>query len=51
MYSGAVNAIMASEWEDFLPMSTNARYYNTYWSGDLNKIGTGESATSNTPTV
>jgi len=30
MYSGAVTALMASEWEDFLPVSANARHYNTY---------------------
>ena len=26
MYSGVVTALIASEWEDFLPVSANARY-------------------------
>ena len=30
MYSGAVTALLASEREDFLPVSANARHYNTY---------------------
>jgi len=45
MYSGAVTALMASEWEDFLPVSANARSLvhaittPTWSGGDLNEIG------------
>jgi len=36
MYSGAMTAVMASKWEDFLPVSANT---TPTWSGDLNEIG------------
>ena len=39
MYSGEVTALMASEWEDFLPMSAAKLTKTPTMSGDLNEIG------------
>jgi len=39
MYSGAVTALMAKEWEDFLLCRQMHAIKTPTWSGDLNEIG------------